>query len=167
MYVAVPSIVPVSVSVEVVHQTRDAEVGESSQSVGADKDVGRFDVAVHDALGVGVGERVGERRADRRGLGGGERALAQHLVEARAVDELHDEVGHVPVDAGFEELDQSRMREASKGLRLLSEALGVFAVRGTDDLDRDVGAVHLVDGAKDVGHPAAAEQRAESVPSIK
>jgi hypothetical protein len=59
------------------------------------------------------------------------------------------------------------MGESSKGLRLLREALGVFAVRGSNDLDGDVGAVHLVNRAKDVRHSASTEQRAESVSSIQ
>ena len=64
---------------------------------------------MYDALGVGVRERVGQRRSDGRGFGGRERTLTEHLIEARAVDEFHHEVRHVAVDAGLEELDQSGM----------------------------------------------------------
>ncbi len=149
-----------------VDQARDAEVREACEAVGADKDVGRLDVAVDDALGVRVRECVRERGAKCRRFGGRERSLAQQLIEARTVNELHDEVRHVAVDAALVELDQAGVREASQRLRFLGEALRVLAVRRPDDLDRDVGAVDLVDGSKDVGHAAATQQGAESVPSV-
>jgi hypothetical protein len=59
------------------------------------------------------------------------------------------------------------VRETPKGLRFLGEALGVLTVWGANDFDSDVGTVHFVDGAKDVRHSAATEQRTETVPSIQ
>ena len=64
MYVGVPTIMPVAVSFDchLAHRPRDAEVGHQ-HLVARQQDVVGLDVAVHHALGVGVGERVGGRPA--------------------------------------------------------------------------------------------------------
>ena len=50
---------------------RDAEVAEAGAAVRVEPDVVRLDVAVDDAVRVGVGERVGERAAGAQHLGDG------------------------------------------------------------------------------------------------
>ncbi len=60
--------------------------------------VARLDITVDDSLGVGVGERTGNRRQDRRGVAGG-KAIARFddLVQPRPIDERHDQVGDAAV----------------------------------------------------------------------
>ena len=47
-----------------VHRPGDAEVGDLHLPAGADEDVGRLDVAVHDAVAVGEAERGGDVAGD-------------------------------------------------------------------------------------------------------
>jgi len=69
----------------------EAEVEHLHRAVGPELDVGRFQVAVDDALLVGRLQRFGdllcdgERLVDRKGT------LHNPVSERRAVDELHDE----------------------------------------------------------------------------
>jgi hypothetical protein len=90
-----------------------------------------------------------------------------HRRETFTVDELHDEVRHVTTDAGLEELDETRMLEASKGLRLERCTTGVFGIGRTNDLDGDLRAKDLVSGTKDVRHPAASQDGAKAVSPVE
>ena len=87
---------------------------------GAHEGFGRLDVAVGDAVTVGVVEGLGEladqvddaRQRDRR-------IVASHLAERLAFEELHDEVVLAVVLGDIEELDDVRVAEAGRqtGLR--------------------------------------------------
>ena len=99
-YCGVPITWPVSVSADALGGAGDAEVGDLDLPVGGDQQVGRLDVAVHDAGGVRGAERVGglgEEVADRRRGPAAGRA-ASSADSGCAVDQLHDQVG--PVHAG-------------------------------------------------------------------
>src|SRR5690606_32290582 len=73
----------------------DAEVGEDGLAVaGAHQDVAGLDVAVDDAVVVGVLEGFGDRGDDRHQLVGGQgTALGDQVRQGTALDVLHDQVG--------------------------------------------------------------------------
>lgn len=75
-----------------LEQQRDAEVGQRDRpTVGVDEDVGRLDVAVHDALLVHLGEDAGELDREGREAIEGERAVAEQLAEIDAAVGLEHE----------------------------------------------------------------------------
>jgi hypothetical protein len=116
---------------------------------------------------VDVGQSVGQGRAEIGGVGGRQRSPTQGLGEAHAVDVLHDQVRHVARDARIEQPDESGVLEATQGSGLLGQPRGVLAVGGPHDLHgHDVTAL-LVGRAKDVGHASAADEVAESVPTVE
>ncbi|GAA2920580.1 hypothetical protein GCM10020221_15920 [Streptomyces thioluteus] len=64
-----------------------------------EQDVGRLEVAVHDAVHVAGRQRVGDLGREQGGRHRGERAvLAQVAVQVRAVDQVHDEGEQVALD---------------------------------------------------------------------
>ena len=69
-----------------------AEVEDVGLAVGADEDVGRLEVAVDDAVVVGVLHGHRDRADELEDLPLVEAVLADVLVERLAVDELHGEV---------------------------------------------------------------------------
>ena len=76
------------------------------------QDVGRLHVAMHDAAGVDVGERLADLAAESRNQLRRQWAAGQVLAKGDAVDELHHEVGAAPgervlVDAGVEDCHQT------------------------------------------------------------
>ena len=75
-----PSTTPGSVSASPADGMRDAEVGDLHAAAGSEQHVAGLDVAVHDAVVVGVGERVGDLRTDGGDLGRGKGAA---LLAAR------------------------------------------------------------------------------------
>lgn len=89
MYFQVPTAVPSWVSF-VGGGAGDAEVDEVGEVVRGDQDVLRFDVAVHDAGGVGGIERGGDLGDDGDRAWRGQRAEAfQHAVQVGALDQAH------------------------------------------------------------------------------
>jgi hypothetical protein len=76
-----------------VDHLRDAEVGQLDHPVGPDHHVLRLDVAVQDAVAVGVGQRAADLRHHHRAeLGEARRVIGDELLERRALDELGDDV---------------------------------------------------------------------------
>ena len=76
----------------VAHELGDPEVGELDPPVPAEQDVAGLDVAVHDSLGVRVGQGRRDLGTD---LGDADRVhrRLQGRGQGGAVDELHDQVG--------------------------------------------------------------------------
>ncbi len=80
---------------DVVCQPGDAEVADLHGPVRGAHHVGRFQVPVHDALGVGVGESRRDLFGHVEDLCQGERlpfVVGQQLAEVAALQQLHDEV---------------------------------------------------------------------------
>jgi hypothetical protein len=97
-----------------IHEMRDAEVSHLHLPRGSEEDVGRLEVAVHDATPVHGVERSEHRARDVLGDEGRERhrsfALRQTVLERPCGHELHDEQG--PVGDVVEDPHHVRMLEA-------------------------------------------------------
>jgi len=118
---------------------RHAEVAELRGTVGLDQDVAGLDVAMDDARGVGELERRGQLQDHRRGLLGGERAVARHHhLRGYALDVLHRDVAVGTVTRDAVDLDDRRVVELRDAARLGEEpGLGiVFGWRPGQHLDR-------------------------------
>ena len=100
----------------------EAEVEDLHAAVEADEDVLGLDVAVHDALGVGGGERLGDGGADRAGAPPGEGAVAQVGAQRLALEQLGNRVGDAGVAAEVEDGDDVGVREGGYCLGLAVEA---------------------------------------------
>ena len=92
---ATPSEVSERAAARRAHRLGDAEVGDDRVALG-EQHVVRLDVAVDDAVPVGVGERVDHLAQDPHGLGDRQLALARELDPERlALDERHDVVEQI------------------------------------------------------------------------
>jgi hypothetical protein len=76
-----------------------------------EEDVGGFEIAVDEAVLVGVSQGVAELGSELDGLFEG---FGFALLEARAFDKLHDEVGHMPVLADIVNRDHVRVAEGGR-----------------------------------------------------
>jgi hypothetical protein len=148
----------------------DAEVGDLQAPVRGDEEVGGFDVAVDDALGVGVVEAFGslaEELEDDGGSGGAD--LVEQGGESAPGDVLHGDEGDGFAGAHFGvadlvDGDDVGMGEPAGGLGFALEALLHVAALGFvgdvvefDGLEGDVAADDGVEAAVDDAHAAAAE----------
>ena len=80
--------------VVLVRHARDAEVEHARLRAPDHEDVGRLDVAVHHALAVRVGQRVGDAAHDQRGLRRRRPpAFLAQLAQVAALEQLHRDVG--------------------------------------------------------------------------
>ena len=144
-----------------IERPGDAEVGDLHRAVRADQDVRRLDVTVDEPGGVGEAEGGGHLAGDLGGLLGGEMAVGtQNVGQRPSVDVLHgDEVGR-GVFPPVEHVDNVRMVEVRRRLRLAAEALDEVGVDGElrkEHLDRHLAVEQTVVAEEDVGHAAASD----------
>ena len=146
----------------------DPEVGEVGVLglVGGEQHVGRLDVAVHEAAGVGRVERGGDlgdqpRRSPRLQRSG----VGEHLLEIDAVDEAHRDEQQPVVLARLVHGDHvgvlDRGRDPRLGLEAFAE-VGVLGVVGGDQLDRHRTVQRQLGGAVDDPHSAAGDRAPRS-----
>ena len=114
-------------------------VGDNAGS--GDLDVGRFQIAVNDAVLMRCFERIGNLMRDVQGLTDGDRPPGDPLGERVAVDELEYERGRTIPD--FEPVDGADVRMVQRGQqpRLALEAdapLGIGREETREDFDRDI-----------------------------
>ncbi len=145
---------------------RDAEVGHEHVAALVEQHVVRLDVAVHDVVGVGVGERVGDLARDPRGVADRQLLMAfQEVAERWAVDAPHDDVEDLLLPADLVDRHDVRMLEPCDGLRFAQKALGDGRGGGeldVEDLDRDIAIQGVVAGAEDGCKAPLTQQRANS-----
>lgn len=123
-----------------IEEFGDTEVGEDRPVIFADKDIGRFDISVEDAPGVGMVQGFGYRSNQVNGLGERERVVKE-LFEGTAGEVFHDEEGRTFELAVVMDFDDIRVRELGEGLgfpveTLQDEIQSVFGEhRGPDEFD--------------------------------
>jgi hypothetical protein len=139
---------------------REAEVEDLGPSVGRDEHVGAFQIAVHDAVRVRVGQRVRDLRAVAMNLGERQRLLARDDAERPAFHQLHRDVGLAVGLPHFEDRGDADVVQGRSGARLAQEPRArsrVFEPIGWKELERDVAVETLVVSAIDLAHAASAE----------
>ena len=140
---------------------REAEVhhpgADVTRLVARRHDVLGLDVAVDDASGVAVVERVGDLRPHVEDVAEAERALAEELPQVRGSEHRHDEEERSLVPPEVVDRNDGRVVHLRDDLGLPLEALfGVLReVPGRDQLDRDVAVQDRVLRAIDDAHPTA------------
>ena len=122
-----PSAMPVSVScvaTGLAQRPGDAEVGHQRVPA-AEQDVLRLDVAMDDALPVGVGQRVGDLARDLQRVLHRELGLARQAVPQRlALDVGHDVVEEAVGLARVVQRQDVGMAQVGRDLDLAQEPLG-------------------------------------------
>lgn len=141
--------------VHVAHRPGHPEVGHHDL-VALEQDVVGLDVAVDDALFMGLGQR----RAD--GPGDGERAWQgdRFLVQEQVAEVLALHVGHGEPEEVFdlpriEDAQDVRMVQLARNADLAPETVLPYRLRqlGVQYLERDLPVVHQVVGQRDPGLP--------------
>ena len=147
----------------------DPEVGDLHPALAGHEDVAGLDVAMDEASvvrGADGARRLGD---EARGSPRRERAAPpDDGGEVLALDQLHDDERPDRVGAEVVHRDDARMVQRRRGLGLVPEALdevGVGAVLGPEDLDRDVALELVVAGPVDGRHAALSEQLDQPVPA--
>ncbi len=157
-------------------RTRDAEVHHLDRAGLGDHHIGRFDVAVHDAVVVTEVQRPADVGDDLHRAAGRQVSLGPEDVAQRApFDVLHDDIGHrgalvaVAVTVtGVIDRDDRRMVQAGRGLSLTTKAVQEGRVAGkvgAQHLDRDLAAQPDVAPAVHLGHAPVADELTELVPA--
>jgi hypothetical protein len=143
-----------------VERLGQAPVDDHGLAVLAHHDVGRLEIAVQDALAVGVGDGLDHgdgARQVRQALGQG-LGLVDDLGQAAARDQLHGvERRAVGPVAGVVHRYDRRVLEARGDQRLAQEARLAIAVGLEQLLDRDLSAQALILGRCDPTQAAAAD----------
>ena len=147
------------------HRLSHAEVRDHGVLAGYEHVV-RFDVPVHDALGVSIGEGVHDVAQDSYHLGDGQLTLARELGSQRfARDERHHVVEQVIRRARGEELHNVGVLQRRRQLDLAPEPLDVHAGSevGGEHFDDDPAAERALLGNEHAAHPAAAQLLVDAI----
>ena len=105
-----------------IGHARDAEVEHARLRAADHEDVGRLDVAMHHALVVRIGQRIGDAAHDQRGLRRrGAPAVLLQLPQVAALEQLHRDVHALLGQPGIEHGDDVRMAQARGSARLVEQ----------------------------------------------
>ena len=143
-----------------LHLARQAEVHQARVAALVDQDVGRLDVAVHQAVGVHVLQGAGDLAHPAHGLGGRHAALLDARRQGAALDQVHGEVHATARLPHLVHAGDVRVAQARQAAGLALEALEGAArdgLAGSQDLERQVAVEALLVHAVDHAHAAAAE----------
>ena len=154
----------------------DPEVHDLDVTLGGEHDVRRLDVAVDDAVAMGVLERSEDSGDDVEGLVDGECAVfIEDFAQRLTLDVFHDDEGHGHGRAtGFDEFlftrivdgDDSGVIETGRGLRLALEAgveRGIAGEIGAQKFDGHATPETVVDALMHFCHAPTAEERTNFV----
>ncbi len=132
-------------------------------------DVGRLQVAMHDAAGVGELERMTELRNDTRHFGHAQPAGCDFIRERSAAEQFHHEEGvAVGVEIEVEDRHDIGMPELCARAALTHEPLArVLRVAGMDDLDRDLVSKQHAARPKHSAHTTGRNGRHDLVPAVE
>ena len=133
-----------------VTRFRQTEVEDFHRTVGADLDVGRFQIAMHDVFFVRGFEGIGDLLRDGERFFEGNRALPDSVGQRRARYKLHHEVVRADVEQGAD----VRMVQSGDGAGFALEAVGEL-LRG--DFDGDVASQPRIAGFPHFAHAAFAD----------
>ena len=143
-------------------------IGQLHDALRVDHDVLGLDVAVDQAVGVGVLEGVADLDDDLDGFLLAEDVPVGDVVgDGLALDVLHDEIVVAARLADVDGLDDVRVVELAGGLPFLVEplhVLGILAESTRQDLDRDAAVEAELLALIDDGHRAGAELAEDLVP---
>ena len=148
-----------ALALRLAHGLGHAEVGDE-RVIAGEEDVVGFDVAMHDAARVRVGERVGDILEDAHGVAHGQLALAGETRAQRlALDERHRVVEDVAFAARREQRHDVRMLQRRGELDLAVEAVDADLRRqlGRQDFDDDLAGEPGFFGEEHAAHAAAAQ----------
>jgi len=151
-----------------VEQLGQAEVQQLDVAVAGDDDVGRLEIAVHDAVLVGVGQTLGDRNAQTWPLLELQRPTADDLAQGAALEQLHRNEWRAVVLADFVDHGDVGVvqRRGCLGLALKAQpALGIRGQRGRQQLQRDVAVELGVQRFPHQSHAALADALDEAVVS--
>lgn len=149
----------------------DAEVGQqSAPRLVVEKNVVRFDVAVHHPLTMGVVETVGDLRENATGFFLGNLPVAAKPVGERFAAYIpHHEVRHAFHFAERVKRDDVRMRQSRRRTRFASESLvhGPLVRSGLDDFDGHFALEGEIARQVDRAHPSPPQQPDQTVLALE
>lgn len=125
-----------------------------------------FDVAMHDARAMRVGQRLGDVDENRSALGDTDAPTFESLPEGFTADERHRVIRKPAVgDAGRQHGNDVRLLQTRRDPNLLREPLGRNGAGelGVEDFHNDVAAEHFVARDEDARHAASAEVSLQGV----
>ena len=176
MYAAVPRMTPAcviagevivgdidrlaAIGPECLQRLREPEVEHFHSAIRRDLDVGRFEIAVNDALFVRGLERLGDLLRDRQRFVNRDRATRDPLRQVLPGHELHSEGLHVARLFEAEDLRDVWVIQRSERLGFTLEAghtVRVGRERLGQDLDRDGAIEARIAGFVDFAHAARAD----------
>jgi len=132
----------------------------------ANEDVRRLDIPMHDALGMGGLERVGELNPDVEDVYDFQRPSADSIAQRLALERFHDDERRVTVLADVVNRADGGVAERACGARLDAESferLGFLRPACGEELERNLTSQARVFGQINHTHPAGAERAEDSV----
>ena len=146
------------------HRLRHAEVEHLDRLLRRHLDIGRLQIAVHDASGVRRGERRRELPAERHHALGGQRPATQPVGKALALHVLHDDEGARLVFDDVVNDGDVRVVDARRRARLLKDPCAhVGGRRAQEALQRDLAVKTRVVAEEHLAHAAATQPLDEEV----
>ena len=138
-----------------------SEVEHLDRAARRQRDVRRFEIAMHHAAIVRRGQTVRHVAEDPQRLEARQRAAREPLIEALARDQLHHQEAALAVRLEAVERRDVGMVERGEHARFALEAgehVGARAELGRQQLDRDLATEPAVPRAVDLAHAAAPEE---------
>jgi hypothetical protein len=138
----------------------DAEIAEVGLAVAVEEDVGRLEIAVDDALGVGGVQRLADAGQDLGRFGRGQGAGADAPHQRSAAHVAHHQERLAVLLAEIVDRDDRRVLERGDGAGLALEAgaeRGIVEQFARQDLDRHFAVEVRVVAEVDGGHAAASD----------